>query len=214
VQCGDVGGQGDTLAELGNLYDDLLGRPEDALAFYRQAVEKFIEIGNIASEGMARSNLCETLRRLRRLTEARQEILRAIECKEQFGHASAPWTTWSILAAIETDTGDLAAAAHAKRNAIARYLAYRRDGGENQFPSGRLGQAVTESLLTEDPVTTASLLQELAANPIATGLTPFIGALQAVVAGSRDRSLADAPDLDYDMAAELVLLIETLEERA
>ena len=37
-------------------------------------------------------------------------------------------------------------------------------------------------------------------------------ALQAIVAGSRDRTLADAPDLHYTMAAEILFLIETLEK--
>ncbi len=55
------------------------------------------------------------LRKLRRLDEARQEIRRAIECNAQFGHASEPWTTWAILADIETDAGNPTAAAEAKR---------------------------------------------------------------------------------------------------
>ena len=38
-----------------------------------------------------------------------------------------------------------------------------------------------------------------------------IEALQAIVAGSRDRTLADAPDLDPTMSAEILFLIETLE---
>ena len=45
-------------------------------------------------------------------------------------------------------------------------------------------------------------------------VSTFIRALQAIVAGSRDRTLADDPDLDYGMAAEILLLIETLEKRA
>jgi hypothetical protein len=45
-------------------------------------------------------------------------------------------------------------------------------------------------------------------------LRPFIHALQAILAGSRDRNLANAPDLDYAMAAEIILLIETLEKPA
>ncbi|MEI2772745.1 MAG: hypothetical protein V9G98_19080 [Candidatus Competibacter sp.] len=73
----------------------------------------------------------KTLRKLRRLDEARQEIRRAIECKAPFGHAAEPWKTWAILADIETDAGNPAAAAEAKAKAIACYLAYRRDGGEN-----------------------------------------------------------------------------------
>jgi hypothetical protein len=40
-------------------------------------------------------------------------------------------------------------------------------------------------------------------------LRPFIHALQAILAGSRDRNLANAPDLDFGMAAEIIVLIET-----
>ena len=104
-------------------------------------------------------------------------------------------------------------AAEAKGKAIACYLAYRRDGGENHDASGRISLAVTESLLTGDPAKAASILQELGTAPDAAGpgLT-FVKALQAIVGGSRDRTLADAADLDYTMAAEILLLIETLEK--
>ncbi len=72
---------------------------------------------------------------------------------------------------------------------------------------------MTQSLLAGDPATAASLLQEVTADPDATWLLGFIRALQAIVAGSRDRALADAPDLDFSMAAEILFLIETLEKR-
>ncbi len=150
VRLGDVAGQASTLVQLGNLYDDVLDRPEEAAAFYRQAADKYVEIGDVAKEGSARNNLADTLRKLRRLDEARQEIRRAIECKAQFGHASEPWKTWAILADIETDAGNPAAAAEAKRKAIACYLAYRRDGGENHDADGRISLAVTQSLLAGD----------------------------------------------------------------
>ena len=61
------------------------------------------------------------------------------------------------------------------------------------------------------PATAASSSSKFAAEPDAAGLRPFVHALQAIVAGSRDRTLADAPGLDYTMAAEILLLIETLE---
>jgi tetratricopeptide (TPR) repeat protein len=213
VRLGDVAGQARTLGQLGNLYGYLLGRPEEAVAFYRQAVDKYVEIRDVANEGRTRNNLGGTLRKLRRLDEARQEIRRAIECNAQFGHASSPWTAWIILADIETDAGNPAAAAEAKRKAIACYLAYRRDGGENYNDEGRICLAVTQSLLAADAPTAASLLQQLAAhlNASGSGVT-FIRALQAIVAGSRDRSLADTPDLNYAMAAEILFLIETLEK--
>ena len=212
VQLGEVAGQALTLNQLGTLYDRVLGRPEDAVLFLRQAADKFVELQDAANEGLARSNLANALRTLRRLDEARQEIRRAIECKTQFGHASQPWKSWDILAGIETDAGHPAAAAEARRKALDSYLAYRRDGGENHYPEGRIALAVTESLLANDAPTAASLLQQLAADPDAAGpgLT-FVRALQAIVTGSRDRTLADDPQLNYSMAAEILFLIETLE---
>jgi tetratricopeptide (TPR) repeat protein len=210
VRLGDVAGQASTLNQLGNLYRVLLDRPEDAAGFYCQAAEKFVEGGDVASEGSTRNNLASTLGKLLRLDEARQEILRAIECKIQFGHASEPWTSWSILADIETVTGNAAAAAEAKGKAIACYLAYRRDGGENHDGPGRLSLAVTQALRSGKTAEVATLLQQRAAEPEAAGLLPFIGALQAVVAGSRDPALADQPELDFSMAAEILLLIESL----
>ena len=210
VRLGNIVGQSRTLNQLGSLYDDVLGRPEDAVAFCLRAADNYVQIGDTANEGHTRSNLAGTLRKLHRFDEARQEIRRAIECKAQFGHASESWNSWYILAAIETETGNIAAAAEAKGNAIASYLAYRRDGGENHQPDGRISLAVTQALRSGEPAEAATLLQQRAADPDAAGLLPFIGALQAVVAGSRDPALADQPELDYTMAAEILLLIETL----
>ncbi len=212
VRLGDVGGQASTLGQLGNLYDAVRDRPEEAAAFYRQAADKYVEIGDEANEGRARSNIAATLLKLHRLDEAWHEIRRAIKCKAKFGHASEPWKSWSILADIETDAGDPTAAAEANRKAIVCYLAYRRDGGENHNPQGRISLAVTQSLLAGDPAAAAFLLQQQAPRFEAAGGGGFIRALQAIVAGSRDRSLADAPDLDFSMAAEILLLIETLEK--
>ena len=69
--------------------------------------------------------------------------------------------SWAILADIETDAGNPAAAAEAKGKAIACYLAYRRDGGENHDAPGRIALAVTQSLLAGAPAQAASLLQQL-----------------------------------------------------
>jgi tetratricopeptide (TPR) repeat protein len=212
VQLGNVGMQAATLAQLGILYDSVLGRTEAAVAFLRQAVDKFVEIDDLANEGRNRSNLAIRLRRLRRFDEARQEIRRAVECGAQFGHASEPWKTWFTLSEIEADSGDPAAAREANRKAFTSFLAYRRDGGENHLRQGRIALAVTQSLLVGKPTDAASLLAELTADSDASPALPFIRALQTIVAGSRDRSLADAPELNYTMAAEILFLIETLEK--
>jgi tetratricopeptide (TPR) repeat protein len=209
VRLGDSGSQASTLNQLGNLYDESLNRLEEAAAFYRQAVDKSVDPSR---EGLTRNNFADTLMKLRRFDEARQEILRAIECKAQSGHASEPWKSWSILAQIEAATENQTAAAEAKRKAISCYLAYRRDGGENHDVAGRLCLVVTQRLLAGDAPAAASLLAERAASPDApTYLFPFIQSLQAIVVGIRDRTLADAPELHYTMAAEILFLIETLE---
>ncbi len=70
---------------------------------------------------------------------------------------------------------------------------------------------MTRALLAGDAAEAAAQLERLAADPDAAALLPFIQALQAIVAGSRDRTLAEAPELHYTMAAEILFLIETLE---
>jgi tetratricopeptide (TPR) repeat protein len=213
VRLGDVAGQAKTLLQLGNLYCDVFGRLEEAAEFYRLARDKYIEIPNLAYEGVARNNVAETLRKLGCFDEARQEILRAIESDAQFGLASEPWTAWHVLEQIETGAGNATAAEEAKRKAIASYLTYRQQGGENHSADGHICLAVTESLLAGDSVAAASRLQELASDPqLPAWLRPFIQPLQAIVAGSHDRILADTPGLHYKMAAEILFLLETLEK--
>ena len=210
VRLGNQAGQANTMGQLGILYDEALKRPEEAVAFYRRAAENFGTIGDALSEGRQLSNLAIALCKLQRLEEARLAIRRAIECKAPFGHAALPWTSWAILADIETAAGNPSAAADARQQAIGAFIAYRRDGGENQSGSGRLALAVRQALASGDPAEATTLLQQLAADPDFANLLPFLAALQAITAGSRDRCLAEDPGLSYDQAAEVLLLIEAL----
>ncbi|MFM8275877.1 MAG: tetratricopeptide repeat protein, partial [Cyanobium sp.] len=215
VRIGNQAGQASTLGQLGNLYADFLQRPEEAVAFSRRAAEIYGgAIGDTAGEGRQWNNLAATFSKLKRLEEARQAIRRAIECNASFGHAAEPWKSWNILAAIETAAGNSAAAADARHQAIDAFLAYRRDGGENQHGSGRLTLAIRQSLASGDPAEAASLLQQLAADPDFANQLPFLTDFQAITAGSRDRTLAEDPGLSYDQAAEVLLLIEALEQDA
>jgi len=211
VGLGNVAGQASTLGQLGNLYAD--GRPEEAVAFYRQAADKYVEVGHEANEGRVRSNLGDILRKLHRFAEARQEICRAIECNAQFGHDVEPWKTWRILDDIETADGNPVAAAEAKRKAVECYLAYRRDGGENHNWDGRICLATTQALVAAEPAAAATVLQQASADTdLPAWLRPFIRALQNIVAGSRDCTLADNPNLFYTSAAEILFLLEALEQ--
>jgi len=214
VRLGNQAGQAKTLGQLGNLYLDVLQRPEEAVALYQRAAEIYVAIGDTLGEGRQRNNLSAALSKLQRLEEARQSIRRAIECKALFGHAALPWTSWTILADIETAAGNTSAAADARHQALGAFLAYRRDGGENQIGSGRLALAVRQALASGNPAEATSLLQQLAADPDFANQLPFLTALQAITAGSRDRSLAEDPGLDYQEAAEVLLLIEALEAEA
>ena len=211
VRLGNQAHQAKNLGQLGNLYNNVFQRPEQAVAFYQRAAELHRGIGDIAGEGRQWSNLANSLRQLQRLEEARDAITRGIQCGKSYGHAAEPWRSWGILADIETEATNPTAAAEARQKARAAYLAYRRDGGENHYGSGRLAQAIYQDLSTGDPAAAASLLQQLAADPQAAHLRPFLSALQAITAGSRNPSLAEDPGLHYSEAAELVLLIEALE---
>ena len=211
VRLGNQAGQAKTLGQLGNLYDDVLQRPEEAVAFYRRAAEIFGEIGDTVGEGRQWNNLADTFRKLQRLEEARQAIRRAIECKEPFGHAASPWTSWATLADIETADDNSAAAADARVQALGAFLAYRRAGGENQAGTSQLAVIVRQALASGDPSEAVSFLHQLAANPEAAFLLPYLTALQSIAAGSRDSTLADDPALHHSQAAEVLLLIEALE---
>jgi len=60
---------------------------------------------------------------------------------------------------------------------------------------------------------TAALLEQLLNQPnIPSSLKPLIPKLQAILAGSRDPGLAEDPELDFDDAAEILFLLENLEE--
>jgi tetratricopeptide (TPR) repeat protein len=214
VRLDNQPGQANTMGELGNLYDDVLQRPEEAVGFYQRAAEIYGAIGDTLGEGRQWNNLANTFCKLQRLEEARLFIRRALACGASFSHAAAPWKTWCIIADIESADGNSSAAADARHQALVAFLAYRRDGGENQTRSGRLALAIREALASGDPDEVAPSLQQLAADPRAASMLPFLTALQAIAAGSRDRSLAEDPALDYYEAAEVLLLIEALEAEA
>jgi tetratricopeptide (TPR) repeat protein len=214
VRLGNQAGQARTLGGLGNLYGFVLQRPEEAVAFYRRAAEISGAIGDTMREGQQLNNLAVTLFKLKRIDEARLVIRRAIECKAPFGHAAELWKTWDFLTAFETAASNSAAAADARHQALGAFLAYRRDGGENQDASGRLALAVLQALASGDPAEVAASLQQLTADSVWAEHLPFLTALQAITAGSRDRCLAEDPGLSYDQAVEVLLLIEVLEAEA
>ncbi len=216
IQRGNRSGEAASLNQLGALYNTM-GQLEESVRFFRQAAEIAVELEDFVKEGTRRSNIGVLLFKLRRYDEARLEIQRANECKERYGHAAEPWKTFGILHDLERAVGNDAAAAEARERALQAYLAYRRAGGENHTPDGRLAAAVGHAL-TSEPGTgqageVASQLSELRERPdLPASLQAFVPALQAILSGSRDPALASDPALFYMDAAEIVLLVEAVSE--
>jgi tetratricopeptide (TPR) repeat protein len=210
VRESDLSGQAASLTQLGNLYDRM-GRLEEAATFYRQAAEVSVRLEDLANEGRARNNLADTLIKLRRYDEARQELQRAIECKKPYGHAATLWNAWSLLEKLERATGHVEAAQAARQQAIETYLAYRRAGGVSQSPVAELYMLVAQAIRGNTAGEARQGLDQLAAQA---GTPPFlkivIPRLQSILAGDGNPALVDDPELDYDDAAELRLLLEGL----
>jgi tetratricopeptide (TPR) repeat protein len=207
VQQKNIAGEARSLSELGNLYHTM-GRLENAVTFYQQAANIYGKSQDLRYEGSARSNMASILIKLQQYDKARIELQRAIKCKQSYGHAALPWTAWILLHDLEQVTGTPSAAAHARQQAIQSYLAYRRDGGENQEPGAKLCALVAQAIQQGDSTEAEQVLARYLgpdAKPWAKALIPK---LQAILHGSRDLALADDAALNYDDAAELLLLLE------
>jgi tetratricopeptide (TPR) repeat protein len=211
VQQQNVEGEASTLSELGALYDTL-GRLEEAVKCYRQAADIRIKLQDQRREGIVRSNLADTLLRLNRYDEARTEVLRAIECKEPYGHATEPWKTWEILRELELATGDIEAATSARQFAVKNYLAYRQEGGYGTTPSARVCAAAAAAIAAGDTSQIEQYLSQPLEEDVPAWVKIVFPKLLAVLHGERDPALADDPALDYDDAVELQLLLEALGE--
>ncbi len=210
VRENDLAGQAMTLNQLGTLYDEM-GRLEEAATFHSQAAEAFARLGDLANEGKARNNLAIRLIKLRRFDEARPELQTAIECDRPYGHAAEPWKTWSTLEGLERATGHAEAAEAAQKQAIEAYLAYRRAAGVSQSPAAQLYALVAQAIQGGSEAEVLQSLEELGSgSDLPTYLKAVIPRLQAILGGDRNPGLSEDPELDYDDAAELQLLLESL----
>jgi tetratricopeptide (TPR) repeat protein len=203
---GDRAAEAATLNELGNVWD-VWGRPDEALRCYERAAEW----DDPFREGASRHNAAGVLLRAGRHDEARKALLRAIECKERVGVPGEPWKTFAMLAELEAAVGDARAARQAQQRAVESYRAYRRGGGESRTQGARLALVIDEAIRSGNPDAAARELEQVGQRKdLPGGLRALASALQAVLDGSRDTALADDGRLEYDGAAELLLLLERL----
>ena len=212
VRENDLRGQALSLAHLGILMSKTERRREEAVAFCRQAIDLWVALKDRASEGRTRSNLAIALLALDRCDEARGQVGTAIDCATGLGDAAEPWKIWHILELVERKTGHVEAAAAARSQAITAYAAYLHNGGESTSPHAqflsRVAQALRDQALGE---IVRDVLTTLASGPdLAPSLRTLFSKLQSILDGSRDPTLAADPDLRYDDAVELQLLLESL----
>ncbi|WKZ39900.1 MAG: tetratricopeptide repeat protein [Anaerolineales bacterium] len=210
-QNDDKAGQASSLTMLGNLYNASLNRLEEAVTFYRQAADIYVQIGDLRYEGVTRNNIASTLRQLKRYDEARAEIMRAIECYQPFGTAAEPWTSYAILREIEIATDNPAAARTAWAQARDVYLAYRRQGGYANQGYVNFFERVIGFISQQKINELQTFFNELASKPnTSDSLKQLMQIIVAILNGSRDKVLGDDPALYYGDAAEVLFLIERL----
>jgi hypothetical protein len=120
--------------------------------------------------------------------------------------------TWGILHRLESATGDAEAAARAWQHAFESYLVYRREGGYGSSPAAQLFAAAAEAIAVGD----TSELEHYLTQSLGEEAQPHVRLLfqkvLAVLRGARDPEQATDPELNYDVAVELLLLLEELGE--
>lgn len=208
------GGVAETLGELGHLHQALNQLEESVLA-YRRMAELCAQLGDGLGEEASRNKLANVLIQLRRHDEARQELYRASECNLPDSFTARNWTIRRGLHDVGQAAQNPVVADQARQQAMQKYLAYRRAGGENANPGIRLCAQIRQAIRIGDTVTLSAKLEQIA---VSANVPPagklLIAKLQAILAGSRDPVLATDPDLHYQYAVELQLLLEDLAGRS
>lgn len=209
VRQKDLIGEVDSLGQLGNLYDDM-ERLEDAVKCYHQVADITVKLQDQSREGKVRANLALTLIKLQRYDEARHELYRAIECNKPYSHSAEPWKAWMILHHMEQATENTYAAAQARQQAIESYFAYRQAGGQNNQPGAQLCAMTAQAIAQNDTTELEQILAQLSGEDAESWAKAMVPKLQTILRGERDPKLADDPNLEFDDAAELLLLLEAL----
>lgn len=209
VQQQSTSGEASGLTELGNLYSSL-NRLEEAVKCFRQAAAIYIRSKDQSREGVVRHNMAVTLMQMSRYDEARQELLRAIECNEPYGYTAQPWKTWGLLQELELIDGRPEDAARAWHKAVETYIAYRREGGQGMTVGAQICAAVAEAIAQGNTGDLEQQLAQFETTDVPPSARSLLSKVRAVLHGERAASLADDPELSFYDAVELQLLTEAL----
>jgi hypothetical protein len=180
-----------------------MGQLEDAVTFYRQAADIHVELGDLAKEVLIEIIWQIHSIKLKRYDDARQEILRAIECLKPFGHSAQPWKTWQILSTIEQAQGNAPAAKDARDQAVALYMAFRRSGGGKYEYGAQLCAMVGDAIQRGTRAEVEATFGQFGGD-----FQPLIDALRQILDGVRD--VQGVEGLYYMDEVDVRLLLEQL----
>ncbi|HRX71837.1 MAG: TIR domain-containing protein [Candidatus Competibacteraceae bacterium] len=207
-------GIAEILGELGHLHQ-ILGQLEEAVLAYRRMAELYAQMGDGHGEESSRNKLANVLIQLRRPDEARQELYRASECNPPESPTARNWAIRRGLHDVSQSVQNVEVADQARQQAIHKYLAYRRAGGENSNPGIRLCTQIGQALRTADTEAIRILATKLEQITVSPNVPPagklLATKLKAILEGDRDPALALDPDLHYQYAVEIQLLLDKLE---
>ena len=210
-------GIAEILGELGHLHQ-ILGQLEEAVLAYRRMAELYAQMGDGHGEESSRNKLANVLIQLRRPDEARQELYRASECNPPESPTARNWAIRRGLHDVSQSVQNVEVADQARQQAIHKYLAYRRAGGENSNPGIRLCTQIGQALRTADTEAIrilAAKLEQIIASPNVPPAGKLLATkLKAILEGDRDPALALDPDLHYQYAVEIQLLLDKLESNS
>lgn len=203
-------GVAEVLGELGHLHQ-VLEQLEEAVLAYRRMADLYADLSDARGEEASRNKLANVLIQLRRHDEARQELYRASECNLPESPTARNWTIRRGLRDVGQTVEHPGMADQARRQSIQKYLAYRRAGGENNNPGSQLCIQIGQAIQAGDTAPLAARLAQIMASPnVPPAGKLLITKLQAILAGSRDPALAADPELHYQYAAEIQLLLDNL----
>lgn len=198
------------LGELGHL-QQLQGQLEASAQAYRRMADLYRELGDGRGEQGSRNKLAGVLLQLRRHDEARQELYRASECNPPESPTARQWAIRRGLRDVGQAVEDQVVAEQARRQAIQKYLAYRRVGGANTNPGAQLCAQTGAAIHTGETAAMSARLAQINLSPnIPAAGKLLIAKLQAILSGSRDPALAADPGLHYQYAVEIQLLLDEL----
>ena len=205
----------EVLGEVGQLHQ-VLNQLEEAVLAYRRMAELYQQLGDGRNEEASRNRLANALIQLRRPDEARQELYRASECNLPESQTARNWAIRRGMRDISQAVADLEIADQARYQAIQKYLAYRRAGGENTNPGVRLCTQIGDALRECNQETIQALVAKLEQTAASPNVPPagklLINKLRAILKGDRSSALLRDAELHYQYAAELQLLLEDLAE--